>query len=276
MFERTFNLAEVIDTTISKIDGGDDWGRRNGMPTLDITAHSWVEGSTFSGAGPDTIKGYVANGYDFPESDLTDVPYLLLQEGRRVKYNDCEGELDVDLALLGEIECFRQRVKRPRRAVGIRIVVNLSFSAVTPHRVISEYGTWTGSLLTLLRDNGYDLELVADIHHRRHPFSGAQVKRGEGKVHIELSKFGESLTDEWKYLFAPGGYRYFGFTAINMVGREGISVSSGLGKPYPYPGWDIKWDQDTYTLQVDSPSSPSAFPAARLSEQLNEILRSIT
>lgn len=223
----------------------------------------------FEGGSPAQTCKYLRNGYR-AEQFAHSAEYAALSHKRHFRYNEDEGELDLDRVLDGHDEIFLDRELRESRP-GLRLMVEFSFVHWMPAKMISEYGAWVASLIKSLEASGYDL--VVDMWiNLDNLFTRDGGRRSTVLIRVKRENEQSNFTD-WSALFGPTGYRHLGFLAKCMAGdQEGLKVTPSFGHCVSGKGWGLTYDRDNQqvTINVNQMARSGDKPIPKLNDSAIE------
>ena len=221
------------------------------------------------GCTKEQMLDYIENGYEPEEVQLDNLPLPKIVPGPRFVYAEEGDELDIDLAIEGEMDCWVTR-KPVRAKPGINLEIMMAFSAGMSAKVINEYAAWVAGAITALERMGYAYEISAinianNVHHRH---------RDTSMTKVVLKRMMDANLNDWKLMFSAGGFRTVMFTAkcMSALDKDNPRMCRGsLGQPN-VPGWGVKWDAETRTVRVECAKAASIFPAKEMSDKFGEII----
>lgn len=234
---------------------------------------NWNSGQSFYGPTGEQVRTWIREGYELPELKGTALP---TEQATAVdwEFNDTDGEFQQDLWDSGDAEYYLDSTTTASPS-GISIRFGNGFLGDVQAGTISQYGAWSGSLTEYLRNQGFDLDIRIRQTGRN------RYSNSSGTTHHDtvVRRFGEiDVPSDWSVLFSPACYRHLGFFTTALVGEQ--KVEGADGKPHhrnacaggsTSPGWDIKWDAETRTLEVQVNSRGghgSFFPADEMTAKV--------
>lgn len=218
------------------------------------------------------MREYIREGYYSPHYQGIDA-YSQDRERQKSFYSEEGDELDLFLAWSGDPTPFLATEERPAKP-GMRIVADFGMACTTSAETIEKYGQWLAGLCGGLEASGFDLEVDVSVATRA-LFQGERGGPSDGPVTdvmIRLKKV-DQQTDyaNWSPMFAPGGYRILGFSALWMAADQYQREASGnLGYPLSRTDWAVDWDESERTLKIWSPNTPRDFPRERMDKLVKE------
>jgi hypothetical protein len=258
MIEMTTTYHEVAQTWRAIVHDGRKLPFQRS--TLERQRSSWQKGGHFNGGSCAEMTERVDHGWLAEGMDLkSGKPQV---ERYRRMYNDMEGELDVDRALMGDDRYFVKRQPRVRQA-GLQINVQYNFLAGVDSSVLAAYGQWVAELIAGLQGRSFDLQI--DVFSRVNMPIGRTMR--EVRTNIRVKRFGKrSSLKSWGALFSPTGYRNLGFCARMMACSEAkVMCAGGMGSSIA-PGWDVKLDGRVLTITTNP--GASRFPRETMDAKL--------
>ena len=200
------------------------------------------------GSAARTCK-YLREGYR-AEQFAHSAEYAALSHKRHFRYNEDEGELDLDRVLDGHDEIFLDRELRESRP-GLRLMVEFSFVWSMPAKTISEYGAWVASLIKSLEASGYDLVVDMWINLNNLFNEDSYGQRSNVLIRVKRENEQSNFTD-WSALFGPTGYRHLGFLAKCMAGhQEGLRVTNSFGQCIRDKSWGVTYDRENQQVTIN-------------------------
>jgi hypothetical protein len=257
----SYDYATVAEVTRGILSGASNAAGYKLQPLDKFTSDNWM------GASKKEYLKYLTDGYEI-EPFGGEIPLPQIRPGNRWTFADEGEEIDIDLALQGEPDCFL--VQKPRKAKpGISLLANMSYNGVMPAETISKYGRWVGSAVSTLESMGYEVELAVQDKG-----TGLLLDkpRTMNVIRIVLSKFGETNLKEWEPMFAPGGYRYLMFTAHRMPAQShNIRINEGLGHAHRDNNkFDVTWDAGQRELEIHLNKIPFDTLSEKFLKVINE------
>lgn len=245
-------------------DNVTDWPTQPaGQGLLKKWAAAAYENDSFYGDKPANTANYVRNGYRAEEfSHAAEGKHIVKKP--RFEWDEADGECDVQQLLAGSDTPFLNLVRKESKP-GIRLEIDFSFNCSVRAQTIRDYGAWVAGLIAGLETSGYDLEVVFDMSGRNvwHGASGMTLRN-----FLIVKRFGEkSNFTDWSALFAPGGFRHLGFTAIPLAcDKLGKTCTSGLGQAFGSDGWGVTWTPENSLLRItaEQHAGSKQFPAQKL------------
>lgn len=248
--------------------------KRTAKVYADLRDKWQANNNNFYGGTTDTMLHYIDNGYQSGQFLGDFLPGVVRsREGTALRgrwvWDEHGADIDVDLALSGDPNCFRSFENRPTLG-GLNIVALYSFSASTDFNVIAHFGSWIARLLGTCNQAGISPSLSIDQY-------GNQITTSSGFALIRTTVKHENDALDWRRyscLFSPTGYRHLGFAAMSRAATQGNellrgTLTSGLGYAVsPGNQWDMHWDAATRTITLWSPTSPSSFPELEMTDKL--------
>jgi hypothetical protein len=249
MIERTMTYHEVAQTWRSIVHDGA--GLKHQRSTLERQRTGWINASDrFYGGTMAQMTERVDNGWEAEGMRLK--PGKPQVDRIRRIYDDMEGELDVDRALMGDERYYVKRQRKVRQA-GLQINVQYNFSGGVDAKVLADYGQWIAGLIAGLQGKSFDLQI--DVFSRVMMTFGQRMD--EVRTNIRVKRFGRrSSLKSWGALFSPTGYRNLGFCARMMACSEArVMCHGGMGAPLA-PGWDVTLDGRVLTITCNAGGTP--------------------
>jgi hypothetical protein len=258
--EHTMGYDEVAQTWRAIVH--DDRHLTHQTAAIAVLKPGWVGGRGFFGATAAEMTDWVDHGRLVPGMAIK----ATSEAARRMKirWNDFDGELDVERMLEGDDRPFALRERRKRQA-GLALRLQYNFLGSVPAEVLADYAQWTAELIAGLQGQACDLQI--DVYSTVSMlFSG---RPGRVTTNIRVKRFGKrSSLKSWGALFSPSGYRMLGFTARMMAcSAHKLPCSTNMGASVA-PGWGITLDEKTRTLTVTTSPSGSVFPRELMDAKL--------
>lgn len=232
-----------------------------GMPR-EIGMHSFLDAGEWSGGTVDDTVRWIREGYSVKGLQAPKAPAIAPR--KRTRWLEEGDDLDLTRAWSGDPTPFSQRETGTKQ--GLRLEVEMFYSAAVRIDLIQEYGRWLAALASSYAAAGHDLEISA-IYHQTRAWAGTSAPR-EVRTSVQLKRFGQS-TDfvAWSPLFSPTGYRRIIFAMWSADARRaGYSTTSGYGGAAPgrHTSWGVTYDEATATMRISSPYNTDFFPADRM------------
>jgi hypothetical protein len=259
MIERTMTYDEVAQMWRAICHGGAKLPFQGS--TLERQRLGWQTADlSFYGGTLAQMTEHVDQGWLAPGMDLK--PGKPQVERYRRRYDDMDGELDVDRALMGDDRYYVKRQPRVRQA-GLQLNVQFNFLADTPASVLADYGQWVAELIAGLQGRSFDLQI--DVFSQVNMAIKRQMQ--VVRTNIRVKRFGKrSSLKSWGALFSPTGYRNLGFCARMMACSEAkVMCANGMGSSIA-PGWDVKLDGRELTITCHA--GGSRFPRELMDAKL--------
>jgi len=233
-------------------------GRKLVGQPYDVQLAGWRTRPEFYGARVADMTGWVDNGFIAPGMDVK--PGRPVIDRAKIRRNDFDGDLDVELMLQGDDRPYLRRDKRKRQA-GVTLRLQFNFLADVPASVLADYGQWVAELIAGLQGQSFDLQI--DV------FSDVTMEGRKVSTEIRVKRFGKrSSLKSWGALFSPAGYRMLGFTARMMCCREhGVRCHRSMGASIA-PGWDLRFDEEARVLTVACHAHARHFPREMMDGKL--------
>jgi len=271
-YDSTFDITEIKGLMLDALNGDyKEWKLQSGPSGYEIDRPgSFATGGDWSGFKPDEMRDWLAHG--FKSEAFRDLHEMSppIRKRRRAIFDE-DGELDIDMALMGHDTPFQNWTKR-ESAPGLSIDIGMNLDCSVNSEVISEYERWVGRMLYTLETEGIDLDVnvvvnTSDLIVGVHDTVTTRIKVKREQEATDFSR--------WSVMFSPGGYRGLMFLAmVTGCNRHGKVAQANLGYP-PQGKWDLKFDPETRKLIVDTPKSPYNFPADEMTEKLRAVIKTV-
>lgn len=227
----------------------------------------------FHGYTAETLKRWIAEGYEAP--GITNLPDFTppIREKRRYKFNDDDGEMHIDRALSGEDNYFGDWTKQ-ERIPGVAIEAEIMFAARVPAEIVNAYNVWVCRAVKALEMSGIDCQ----VSFR---FSTEDANPNTAWSHAVVRVKKENETADFRSftpILSPAALRTFGFVAIILhAEREKATAYGSLGhgryNAKPAPEWAVRYDSDRRVIVFDCPYIPNSFPEEHMTEQFRKAVR---
>ena len=269
-----YDYSEIVNAVIDELEG-----RPNPVKIEDghtMLQAAW-EDPDWVGATYSEILDRIRNGYDLP-TFRGDFPMPSIVPANRWSFSDEGEEIDLDLALQGEPECYvtrKPRISKP----GVSIIAGIGFSSSMNASVISQYGKWLGGAVKSVEDMGYEVELSTlsksqDIYSGNYGSSSVIYPEDCVDTRIILSRFGEINLNQWEAFFSRGGYRYIGFMAYGYTTmiHPNLTLNSNFGTPVKCSS-DVTWNESTREIVITLNRQAEEVPFRDMTEKFISIIR---
>lgn len=184
---------------------------------------------------------------------------------QKLRFNDFDGELDVERLLDGDDRPFRLREKRQRQRA-VRLAIQYNFRSNVDPSVLAAYAHWCAELIAGLQSGSFDLQIDVFSDVKMEILKATRPVR----TNIRVKRFGKrSSLKSWGALFSPAGFRMLGFTARLMACHEhGVPCNPNMGASQA-PGWGLSFDEETRTLTINTNASEGVrFPKEMMDTKL--------
>ncbi len=272
--EYTVDFTEIRDDFRSIVAGNRTYSvnrkKAGNLPTETWNMERWV------GCTMQDMLGWLDAGYRVQGLDGIDASLIQAKPKRRLRFNEDDGEMHLDIAWSGSDNIFSDWEKRNRKP-GLRVLVEMSWHAGENEQAIRPYLVWLARMLQAFDENSIDVEISVSYRCFNMLVADSKDYRTNQKyrTNVRVKKPGEaSDISAWSAMFSPGGFRQLMFVGIvkhaEALGKE---VSSGLGRPNPSKQYDVQYDAESNTLHVLQ--AHGTFPEFDMTQKLQAIMSTI-
>lgn len=246
---------------------------RGNQSTLNYLRRQWesAQSESWWGSTLPNLKAWIDRGYRVEGLRNIDTSIIPSKERRKLRFSD-EGELQIDLALSGFDYPFQKWDKRESRP-GMSVEVDVNFNAGFGSNTVSAYTTWIAQAMAAIETAGIDLDVNIKLVTRGE-FTSRRNETLKTLVRVKKENEASDFV-RWSALVSPGGFRMLGFAAEIFAGDNigWYDANNGLGTAVTGNSWDVRWNEERRTMQIDCSRFTGEFPREEMTQKLREIMK---
>ncbi len=237
------------------------------------TVDLWKSDPRWVGCTIQNMESWLSEGFHVEGLSNVDTSLIQTRPKRRLRFTEDGDELLLDLAWSGSDEYFSDWEKRNRKP-GLRIEIDISYSASNDSERIRPYLVWLARMLQTFDENAIDVE-VSVVNTVKNMLQNSDYGKTY-RTKIRVKNAGEAADfAAWSAMFSPGGFRQLMFTAMIQHGNTTESATSqSLGSPVTSEAYGIEYNDVENILYVRQ-TQRTDFPEFDMTEKLRAAMEKI-